>query len=94
MGCGIKNNIVNNNQNNIHDNVSPIESSQTAAKKAEEASLKSELDNYAKAHFTVTKEVKEISLESTDCDTKQAMTKIIILFLLILRTETFFYLIL
>lgn len=75
LGCGIKNNIVNNNQNNIHDNVSPIEGSQTAAKKAKEASLKSELDNYAKAHFTVTKEVKEISLESTDCDTKQAMTK-------------------
>ena len=39
LGCGIKNNIVNNNQNNIHDNVSPIEGSQTAAKKAKEASL-------------------------------------------------------
>jgi phosphoserine aminotransferase len=48
LGCGIKNNIVNNNQNNIHDNVSPIEGSQTAAKKAKEAGFEN-----LKGHRTV-----------------------------------------
>lgn len=75
LGCGIKNKIDKNSHNKIHDNVSLTENSQTAARNVEETSLVPESDNYAKQHFTVTEKVKEISLESADCDTEQIMAE-------------------